>query len=386
MSDAVQNVPNTPDKQKGAGGVENGMRFLLEADNFSLVSSDVVWALCRFGVISMLSILIGVGFGLIASFISKNVPTLKIHPAREVFLILLIAYLAYVVSEMLHLSGIMTIFCCGMTMSYYTLYNMSTKSRKGSQLAVETIGHAAEAFLFAYMGLSLFGIAENQISLEFSFFVLFATFIARAFAILIPYLILYKLTEPLDFNQLLIVWFSGLVKGAIAFGLSVQIPNSLSKRRTYIVSTVLSIVLLSTIILGGLMSFFARIVGLSKEKEMLKRMYASFGKDSGKRTMNRRILNQDDGGQAEFELGENPSLKERLIAIKLNIKEYLISFDQFVMRKYFGGATQEHEEQEREEEEIEEEETLRIFAETHLNRFNITQANKQKVSFTQVSY
>jgi NhaP-type Na+/H+ or K+/H+ antiporter len=139
------------------------------------------------------------------------VPTLKIHPAREVFLILLMAYLSYVVSEMLHLSGIMTIFCCGMTMSYYCLYNMSIRSRKGSQLAVETIGNAAEAFLFTYMGLSLFGIQENQISLEFSFIVLFSTFIARAFAIGIPYLILFKLTEPLDFSQLSIIWFSGLV-------------------------------------------------------------------------------------------------------------------------------------------------------------------------------
>jgi len=211
-----------PDKMED-GAVSHGLRTLQTAD-FSLMSGDVVWAVCRFSFITMMSILIGVSFGLVASFICKNVPTLKIHPAREVFLILLVAYLAYVVSEMCHFSGIMTIFCCGMTMSYYCLYNMSIRSRKGSQLAVETIGHAAEAFLFTYMGLSLFGIQENHISLEFSFLVLFATFIARAFAIGIPYLILYKLTEePLDFNQLSIVWFSGLVRIANShFRLKVQ--------------------------------------------------------------------------------------------------------------------------------------------------------------------
>lgn len=76
-----------------------------------------------------------------------------------------------------------------MVMSYYTLYNLSNKSQKGSQLAVETLGNAAEAFLFAYMGLTLFGIEENQISIEFSFFILFSTFIARALSILIPYVI-----------------------------------------------------------------------------------------------------------------------------------------------------------------------------------------------------
>ena len=118
-------------------------------------------------------------------------------------------------------------------MSYYTIYNLSHKSRKGSQLAVETIGHAAEAFLFTYMGLSLFSIEGNSISLQFSFLVLIATVIARAASIILPYLIFskcLKICEPLDIKQLLILWFSGLVKGAIAFGLSKQIVSSLTSK------------------------------------------------------------------------------------------------------------------------------------------------------------
>lgn len=324
---------------------------MLSDPEFKLTASGAITTLSRFMFISFLSILIGVAFGLAVSFICKNVPTLKIHPAREVFLILLVSYLSYVVSEMCHLSGIMTIFCCGMTMSYYTLYNLSHKSRKGSQLAVETIGHAAEAFLFTYMGLSLFGIQENEISIEFSFLVLVATFISRAVSLAISYLFLFKLTERLDKNQLMIIWFSGLVKGAIAFGLSAQIPNSLTTKRSNIVSTTLSVVLISTIILGGFMSFFCNIVGLSKEQEMLKRMYASIGRETGKKTPSESML---ETGQLGEDFG--PGLKGKLLSIKHSLKEYLISFDMFVMRKYFGGATHEDEEQEREEEGIEEEE------------------------------
>ena len=84
-------------------------------------------------------------------------------------------------------------------MSYFTIYNMSQKSRKGSQLAIETIGNAAEAFLFVYMGLSLFGIKENQISIGFSFLVLVSTFIARAISIGISYLLIFKFTEKYKF-------------------------------------------------------------------------------------------------------------------------------------------------------------------------------------------
>ena len=171
-------------------------------------------------------------------------------------------------------------------MSYYTIYNLSNKSRKGSQLSVQTIGSAAEAFLFAYMGLSLFGISANSISLSFSFSILVISIIARAFSIIIPYLFLCKVmkfAESIPFNQLLLLWFSGIIKGAIAFGLSMQIQSSITSKKSVICSTTLSIVLFTTIILGGSMSFFAKLVGLSKENEMIKRMYASFGKDARKK-------------------------------------------------------------------------------------------------------
>lgn len=97
------------DNQK-KGGMENDTNRMLSGD-LTLDFSDIFFMFYRFVVISGFSILVGVAFGLVASFISKHVPTLKIHPAREVFLILLVAYLAYVVADILELSGIMTIFC-----------------------------------------------------------------------------------------------------------------------------------------------------------------------------------------------------------------------------------------------------------------------------------
>lgn len=99
---------NVPDKSVVDDPDNNLKRLLYGSLDFSF--GDAFYILSKFAMISFLSILLGVAFGLAASFICKNVPTLKIHPAREVFLILLIAYLSYVVSEMLELSGIMTIF------------------------------------------------------------------------------------------------------------------------------------------------------------------------------------------------------------------------------------------------------------------------------------
>ena len=97
------------------------------------------------------------------------------------------------------------------------------------------------------------------------------------------------------------------------------------------------------------MSFFAAIVGLSKEKEILKRMYASIERGNGKKN----ISPDEFMGNSQHD-NQNPSKLEL-------IHEF--------MKKIFGGATPEDEEREREEEEHEEEEVLRIFAEQHRNQF-----------------
>ena len=110
------------------------------------------------------------------------------------------------------------------------------------------------------------------------------------------------------------------------------------------------------------MSFFANAVGLNKEREMLKKMYASFRRDAGKMNLTSRLNNQSS--QAE----DNSGITGRCKKLRLNLYGYARGIDDHVMRPYFGGATDSDEEKEREEEMIEEEESLRIFAEQHMIR------------------
>ena len=90
----------------------------------------------HFIYLSVVSILIGIAFGAISAFISKKISSFKEHPAREIILIFMLAYISYVLSEILNLSGIITLFCCGFTMNHYTYYNLSESSKSGSVLAI----------------------------------------------------------------------------------------------------------------------------------------------------------------------------------------------------------------------------------------------------------
>lgn len=78
-------------------------------------------------------------------------------------------------------------------------------------------------------------------------------------------------------KELLIIWFSGSIRGkfefqlilhigAIAFALSLQIKPSLSPNASLIVSSTLVVVLITTLIFGGLMSIFTKFIGLKEEE------------------------------------------------------------------------------------------------------------------------
>lgn len=61
------------------------------------------------------------------------------------------------------------------------------------------------------------------------------------------------------------LYFLKCVLGAIAFALSLQISPSLSPNSGLLVSSTLVVVLVTTLLFGGLMSIFTKIIGLKEE-------------------------------------------------------------------------------------------------------------------------
>jgi NhaP-type Na+/H+ or K+/H+ antiporter len=109
----------------------------------------------NFVYISICSILLGIFFGLLCSFTLKKVRTLRKNPMRETLLIFLYGYLSYIIAELVQMSGIMTIFCCGLAMAHYAKQNLSAISYEGSDLSFKVVAHGAEAFTFTYLGLTV---------------------------------------------------------------------------------------------------------------------------------------------------------------------------------------------------------------------------------------
>mmetsp|Transcript_24259 Transcript_24259/g.26936 ORF Transcript_24259/g.26936 Transcript_24259/m.26936 type:complete len:189 (+) Transcript_24259:514-1080(+) len=166
------------------------------------IVGKTIW---NFIYISISSILLGVAFGLISAAISKYFTSFKESPPKEVFLIILFSYLSYILSEVFGMSAIMTLFVCGVTMSHYTYHNISEASQKGSVMAINTLGHAAEAFLFIYLGIGIYTTDQETFKLDFTLLIILGGFIARAAAVFIPlgiFACIKKFQISINFKQM----------------------------------------------------------------------------------------------------------------------------------------------------------------------------------------
>ncbi|XP_034603318.1 uncharacterized protein [Setaria viridis] len=65
-------------------------------------------------------------------------------------------------SQLLDLSGIFTVFFCGIVMSHYTWHNVTKSSRVTTKHAFATLSFIAEMFLFMYVGMDAFDIEKRE--------------------------------------------------------------------------------------------------------------------------------------------------------------------------------------------------------------------------------
>lgn len=101
------------------------------------------------------SLLIGVLIGMLVALILKHTH-IRRYPQIESCLILLIAYESYFFSNGCHMSGIVSLLFCGITLKHYAYYNMSRRTQVTVKYIFQLLARLSENFIFIYLGLALF--------------------------------------------------------------------------------------------------------------------------------------------------------------------------------------------------------------------------------------
>ncbi|XP_062527170.1 sodium/hydrogen exchanger 8 isoform X2 [Bombyx mori] len=143
----------------------------------------------------------------------------------------------------------MAILFCGIVMSHYTHFNLSTITQVTMQQTMRTLAFIAETCVFAYLGLALFSF-RHRVEPALVVWSIVMCLLGRAANIFPLALLCNKFREhKITKKMMFIMWFSGL-RGAISYALSLHLGFS-DETRHVIITTTLIIVLFTTLFFGG---------------------------------------------------------------------------------------------------------------------------------------
>ncbi|CAK7227974.1 monovalent cation:H+ antiporter, CPA1 (nhx1) [Sporothrix bragantina] len=216
------------------------------------------------------SLIIGALVGILAALCLKYT-YLRRYPKIESCLIVLIAYATYFFSQAVHMSGIVSLLFCGITLKHYAYFNMSRRSQLTTKYIFQVLAQLSENFIFIYLGLSLFTENDLQYQPLLIIVTIMAVCVARWVAVFplskaINWFIHYRerrrgivnSADELPYNYQAMLFWAGL-RGAVGVALAALLTG----KDTYALkATVLVVVVLTVIIFGGTTARMLEILGI----------------------------------------------------------------------------------------------------------------------------
>ncbi|XP_048325285.2 sodium/hydrogen exchanger 1 isoform X2 [Ziziphus jujuba] len=343
----------------GEGVVNDATSIVLfnAVQSLDLSDIDAITALKLLGTFLYLfftSTALGIVVGLMSAYIIKSLYFGRHSTDREVALMMLMAYLSYMLAELLNLSGILTIFFCGIVMSHYTWHNITQSSRITTKHAFATISFIAETFIFLYVGMDALDIdkwkssnsgAGTSIAVSSTLFAL--VLIGRA-AFVFPLANIRNCLQTsdstkIDFPRQFIMWWAGLMRGAVTIALSYSKFAESKKVSTQdsalMITSTIIVVLFSTLVFGSITKPLIQAVMLRNAKPA-----TSDATDIPSLEDIRLLFIENGDDQSEQERDEETSGVPKRSSLRLlmshpttTVHYFWRKFDDKFMRPVFGG-------------------------------------------------
>ncbi|KAG8372995.1 hypothetical protein BUALT_Bualt12G0125000 [Buddleja alternifolia] len=352
----------------GEGVVNDATSVVLfnAVQNFDLshINTSVAFQLIgNFIYLFISSTLLGVVTGLLSAYVIKKLYFGRHSTDREVAIMMLMAYLSYMLAELFYLSGILTVFFCGIVMSHYTWHNVTENSRVTTKHTFATLSFVAETFIFLYVGMDALDIEKWRVvsdspktSISVSATLLGLTLLGRA-AFVFPLSFLSNLTkksahEKISFKQQVTIWWAGLMRGAVSMALAynqfTRAGHTQLRGNAILITSTITIVLFSNVVFGLLTKPLVRF--LMPSSKVLQSMISS---DSlTPKSFMVPLLGESMDSEAELFIGNGQasetheggqsvvrpsSLRMLLTTPTRTVHYYWRKFDDAFMRPVFGG-------------------------------------------------
>ncbi|KAL1539077.1 Sodium/hydrogen exchanger 2 [Salvia divinorum] len=307
------------------------------------------------------STVLGVFLGLLSAYIIKKLYFGRHSTDREVAIMMLMAYLSYMSAELFYLSGILTVFFCGIVMSHYTWHNVTQNSRVTTKHTFATMSFVAETFIFLYVGIDTLDIEKWRVvsdsprtSVEVSAILLGLILVGRA-AFVFPLSFLSNFNksprEKIDFKQQITIWWAGLMRGAVSMALAynqfTRAGHTQLRGNAIMITSTITVVLFSTVVCGLITKPLVRFL-MPSSKELNRSLSSepvtpkSFSvpllasQDSDSELFNG--TGQASGANGDQVPAVHPiGLRMLLTTPTRTVHYYWRKFDDAFMRPVFGG-------------------------------------------------
>jgi len=215
--------------------------------------ADIGLGLVSFAVVAGGGTLIGIFVGYLCALVTRFMEHARV---LEPLVVLMFAYLAYLTAEIFHMSGILSITFCGITMKNYVEQNISESSSITIRSSAHMFANIAELTIFLFLG--VFTITGTDVSGEpihdWNWWFVICTIIACIFWRVCGVLILTFLAnrfriKKLNWTEQFIMMYGGL-RGGVAFALVLLISEDIAPHAKMFVTTTLAMVYWTVFVQG----------------------------------------------------------------------------------------------------------------------------------------
>jgi len=238
--------------------------------------NDVLKGFASFLVVALGGTIVGVIWGYVTGFVTRFTNHARILEPLFVFTM---AYLSYLNAEIFHLSGIMAITFCGITMKNYVERNISSKSQTTLKYAMKMLSGSSETIIFMFLGVATIH-DKHDWNWNFVLLTIFFCTFFRAIGVIILTAIAnqYRLHKLSKVDQFVMMY--GGLRGAVAFALVLLIDSKKVPHADMFVTTTIAVVYWTVFVQGitikPLVKFLNVKVASEKDPTMNERIAGRF--------------------------------------------------------------------------------------------------------------
>ncbi|XP_050076670.1 sodium/hydrogen exchanger 3 isoform X4 [Anopheles maculipalpis] len=228
-----------------------------------IIAVDIISGVASFFVVALGGTIIGVIWGFLTGLVTRFTDHVRVI---EPIFIFVMAYLAYLNAEIFHMSGILAITFCGITMKNYVEQNVSHKSHTTIKYALKMLSSSAETIIFMFLGVA----TVNNQHVWNTWFVLLTIIFCSVYRIL-GVLILSALANRFRIHKLtkvdqFVMSYGGL-RGAVAFALVLLVEKDHIPLQPMFLTTTIAVVYFTVFLQGITIKPLVKILNVKRSSK-----------------------------------------------------------------------------------------------------------------------